>query len=98
MWFRRKTDPLIDALQQILKQNAETQKAVMDVAKQMAVAAAKQSEVLAGYLDLFKSPDPPRRWERSIKEEDANFLRSEGFPIDAPIEDQARWLANHADD
>ncbi len=98
MWFRRKTDPILDALQAILKQNAESQKAVMDVAKQMAIASAKQSEVLASYLDLFKSPEPPRRWERDIEQENKNYLAERGFPVEASVKEQAKWLAEHADD
>jgi hypothetical protein len=96
MWpFTSREDKLLEVLNKVLEQNNETQKAFLEATTRISEAAKQQGEVLARYLDLFKNPDPPRRWtsQHADQAELRKMLEADGYPVDGTEEEQAKWLA-----
>lgn len=99
MWwpFRKKQDELLALVTKVIEQNNETQKGFLDAANRIAEVAKQQGEVLGKYLDLFKSPEPPRRWTSKDQEqaELQQLLEEEGFPVDGTEKERTEWLMNN---
>lgn len=97
MFFRKREDRLVELLTKVLEQNNETQRAFLETTNRIADAARQQGEVLASYLDLFKSPAPTKRWtaNEAVEQDMKDELVKAGYPADGTIEEQAAWLSNN---
>jgi predicted ribosome quality control (RQC) complex YloA/Tae2 family protein len=97
MFWRKREDKLVELLVKVLEQNNETQKNFLETTNRIADAAKQQGEVLAQYLQLFKSPTPPRRWtaNEGVEQDMKKELEKAGYPSAGTIEEQAAWLSNN---
>lgn len=98
MWpFRKREDQLLELVSKVLQQNAETQRAFLEVTNRISETAKQQGEVLARYLDLFKTPSEPRRWtaQQNDAQEMKKILEAEGYPFGGDEKEQAEWLAEN---
>lgn len=84
-----------EVLQRVLDMQQETQAAVLRAVQTMAEASGKQAQVLQAYLELFKTPGEPERWEHDPQAQNMDELLRAGFPKDATEAEQAEWVLKH---
>lgn len=81
-------------LEKFFERQEAVQKASIEAAQTIARAAERQAGVLGAYLELFKNAQQPKRWAENVDQEDQEYLRAQGYPVDASVEEQNRWLAD----
>jgi hypothetical protein len=93
------TNPTSILLSEMVEQNARTNAQMMQAITQVVSASEKQAEVLGKYLDLFKSPDDPRRWQMGENADAENLeeMVKMGFPAKGTDAEQADWVLQHLD-
>lgn len=61
----------------------------------LAEASLQQSSVVQSHLDLFSTTASPVSRTLRDADEFRNELERSGFPVDAPPDDQMRWVLNN---
>src|SRR5690348_15184073 len=86
-------------LEKFFERQEASQKATMEAVATIARASERQAGVLSEYLKLFQNAQQqPRRWAQDVDQEDKDYMRQQGYPVDASPEEQAKWLVEHAND
>lgn len=80
-------------LDKFFERQEAVQKTTLEAVQTIARAAERQAGVLNEYLKLFQNAQQPKRWAADADAEDKDYLREQGFPVDASLEEQQRWLA-----
>ncbi len=76
----------------VIDQQGATQKSVLNATNEVAHVCESQGKILGSYLQLFQTPDEPKRYTRNIQKENRQFLEGKGFPLDGTDTEQAQWV------
>ena len=99
-WSRKRDDrldKLADALESIAKNQQQMSVTVMNTVQAFSEVASKQADILSKYLDLFKTPEEPRRWAEDPAEESRDELMAANFPFEGTEAEQAKWVLENLD-
>ena len=88
---------MLEAFERIAQQNREALDRGMDMLARIADVSAKQTEALTAYLNLFKTPDPPKSHTIRPDDEQKLFLEGQGFPSQGTPQEQMEWLLAQSD-
>ena len=92
---KRNTDRderLFALLNIVIEQQGKTQNSVMNATNEVAKVCESQGKVLGSYLQMFQTPEEPKRYTRDIKKENRQFLEGKGFPLEGTETEQAQWV------
>jgi hypothetical protein len=81
--FPPKTDPALDLLRDQMR-----------LMEKMVEGVIAQSKTLNAYIDLFKIDPDKMQGSRTMRDQDEwkAELRRGGYPVDAPADEQAKWV------
>ena len=88
----RRDERLFALLNIVIEQQGKTQHSVKNATNEVAKVCESQGKVLGSYLQMFQTPEEPKRYTRDIKKENRQFLEGKGFPLEGTETEQAQWV------